>query len=537
MKLQQVQNNIQQKQYTNKKHPQFKSGVDTTLRFLATNQGLGCNLIDLAFMVIPRVGTDIKRGPDAAWETARREASGTLNHSLIGLYGLGAGYLLSLGLINKFGLNATEVNNTLAAPETIRILAENKTKQVESGKSQLEYIKETLRNVKAYNPTSIKADAEGYVKLAGLSDDVLNEFSEILNNAINTKTWKEWKNKESSDSIKTLINRITEHTGAQNKYILSSADGKTGSVTNLETLLEDMFKLSKTFNKDQVKGSFNEYISKLSKFMKNRSVAGFVIGSAIGMSIQPLNIYLTKLKTGSDGFVGVGGRTKDKSTEFKILKGISALGFGGLTLATMKTGFKGFVDKIAFKGLFPSVNQLMGIYGLTIMSRLLAARDKDELRESLTKDFLGYISWLVLGDIVNRLVAEKINNSVMNRTNDIAQKGFFKRAFYSKLKTRDEILIEALSEKGISTIKNENGQRIAKTFKEMLNDLKNINDEVFVKNVRSKLRTLNKAQGIGYLFTGIVLGLGIPNLNIYITNTLDKKRKAKQAQSSQQQIA
>ena len=71
----------------------------------------------------------------------------------------------------------------------------------------------------------------------------------------------------------------------------------------------------------------------------------------------------------------------------------------------------------------------------------------------------------------------------------------------------------------------------------MLNDLKNINDEVFVKNVRSKLRTLNKAQGIGYLFTGIVLGLGIPNLNIYITNTLDKKRKAKQAQSSQQQIA
>ena len=32
------------------------------------------------------------------------------------------------------------------------------------------------------------------------------------------------------------------------------------------------------------------------------------------------------------------------------------------------------------------------------------------------------------------------------------------------------------------------------------------------------------------MFSGLVLGLGIPNLNIYITNTLDKKRKAKLAE-------
>ena len=33
---------------------------------------------------------------------------------------------------------------------------------------------------------------------------------------------------------------------------------------------------------------------------------------------------------------------------------------------------------------------------------------------------------------------------------------------------------------------------------------------------------------------GLVLGLGIPNLNIYITNTLDKRRKAKKAQMAEQ---
>ena len=54
--------------------------------------------------------------------------------------------------------------------------------------------------------------------------------------------------------------------------------------------------------------------------MKHRSVLGFIIGSGIGMSVQPINMYLTKKKTGSDGFVGVEGRSKDDSVGFKILK-------------------------------------------------------------------------------------------------------------------------------------------------------------------------------------------------------------------------
>lgn len=547
MKLQQVQkNHIIQTQDKEKKQPQFKGAIDTTFRFLATNQGFGCNVTDFSFMVLPRTLTDAKRGPAACAETLRREASGTLNHSLIGVYGMGAGWLLAHAFNNKFGLGAGEINNTLAAPETIKILAENKYRQVKDGKAQFDYIKETLKNIKAYNPNSIKADAKGYINLAEFSDETINELANILDDAVKNKTWKEWGNKKSSNSIQVLMNRIMELTGAEKKYILQSADGKVESVSELKTMLEDIFKLSKTFNKEKVNSAFieqiakgadlnkNAFVSKLTKFMKNRSVAGFILGSVIGMSIQPLNIYITKLKTGSDGFVGVEGRSKDNSAGFKALKGVAAAGFGAMAMATMKTGFKGFVDKIAFKGAFPSLDQLKGIYGLTIMSRLIAARDKDELRESLTKDFLGFLSWLVLGDIVNRFSAEAINNSVMNRTKEVANKGFIRRAFSSELKTRDEILIEALAEKGISTVKKDGEKVVAKTFKEMLKDLKGISDEAFVRKIKSRLRTLNGAQAIGYAFTGIVLGFGIPNLNIYITNTLDKKRKAKAAEQAQQ---
>ena len=64
--------------------PKFKGGFSSVYRFLATNQAIGANAVDLGFMVLPRTGTDlIVRGPAAGLETGRREASGTTNHSFI----------------------------------------------------------------------------------------------------------------------------------------------------------------------------------------------------------------------------------------------------------------------------------------------------------------------------------------------------------------------------------------------------------------------------------------------------------------------
>ena len=70
----------------------------------------------------------------------------------------------------------------------------------------------------------------------------------------------------------------------------------------------------------------------------------------------------------------------------------------------------------------------------------------------------------------------------------------------------------------------------------MLKDLKKL-DKQTQKLTRKRLRTLNMAQGAGYLFSGLVLGLGIPNLNIYVTNMLDKKRKAAKAKQAEVQIS
>ena len=96
---------------TDKKAPNFKGAGDAFLRFLATNQGVGANLTDLSFMVIPRTLSDAQRGPAACLETARREASGTANHSLIGAYGLVSGLALSTIMGLKKNYNIKEVTS------------------------------------------------------------------------------------------------------------------------------------------------------------------------------------------------------------------------------------------------------------------------------------------------------------------------------------------------------------------------------------------------------------------------------------------
>lgn len=62
----------------------------------------------------------------------------------------------------------------------------------------------------------------------------------------------------------------------------------------------------------------NTFLKAMKSMNVKRSLIGIGIASAVGVSAQPVNMYLTKKKTGKSGFVGGGG--EDKSTGFKIKK-------------------------------------------------------------------------------------------------------------------------------------------------------------------------------------------------------------------------
>ena len=85
-------------------------------------------------------------------------------------------------------------------------------------------------------------------------------------------------------------------------------------------------------------------------------------------------------------------------------------------------------------------------------------------------------------------------------------------------------LVEGLKKANISSV-SKDGKALK--FSEML---KLLPASETGKAVSRRLKILNLAQVAGYLYSGLVLGIGIPKLNIYMTNKSEAKRKARLAE-------
>ena len=494
MKVQQI---TQQQNNQINNHPNFTGLADTgvqLLRFLDTNQAWGATAVDFSCMVAPRTMTDFTRGPLAGVETLRREGSGTVNHAFVGLvYGPLAGMLMAVALNNKYGIKAQHI---YADSDAVDILSRLRYDVLKSDSK--DNLVDYSRRVAAGISTK---DGKRF-----LSDAAKEEFAKTLAKEIKKP------NKENKAMLKNIV---LSDLGEEANVLLKS--GGKEVKTSLGDIVENITSMSKALFKDKVVESFQKaakfedvnFVKAMKNFGLRRSILGLGIASAIGCCIQPFNIYLTKKKTGSDGFVGVEGREKDNSAGFKALKAGVAAAFGTMVYGLItKFNPKNFLPNIQYKGITPTLNQFKLVYGLTIMSRFLVARDKDELREATVKDTLGYLSWLVFGNFVAKGTLKALDKNLVG-------------------KTRDEVLYAALKKAGISTVKD--GKALP--FKELLKLLPKTD-----KAARKSLRYLNIAQLAGYAFSGIVLGFGIPRLNIYMTNKSEQKRAMKRTIASQQNI-
>ncbi len=495
-----VQNIIPQQQ-NNK--PNFTSSPyvagNLFLRFLDTNQAWGANCVDLCSMVIPRTTVDfVNRGPEAGTETARRESMGTFNHSMIGVYGSLAGAFLAASINRKFGIKAHKIFADNDTFETI-------TKSFEANKSNYKsHFKEIF--------STLETQVDGVWKK--ISKDDVEILADKFDEAMRNKQAPELINKDLKNYAKALI---TSSTGSENAYRFAGSE----NTLTLSSVIENIYNITKA-NINKLTSA--DFLKSMKKMNIGRSVVGLGIATAVGMSTQPINMYLTKKKTGSDGFVGVAGREKDKSAGFKLLKLGGAAAFALGAISTITRNPKNLMHELQFKGLIPTVPQLKFVYGLTIASRLLSARDKDEFRESLVKDTLGFLNLLVLGTVVSKGVARAFDKTLINVGKD-GSKNFFKWLTNSSLKTRDEVLYTApeVKRKAVEAIKN---GKVLK-FKELL--------KFANKQTKHKLFALNVAQLAGYLYSGLVLGFGVPKLNIYMTNKSEAKRKARLAEKEVQQ--
>lgn len=533
--INQQSNTLYQKASLNKNKnvsntPAFKGFWNKSYKFLADEPVWGATIIDLTAMVAPRTWTDGKnRGFNAGFETGFRESESSANDAAVGLYGVAAGSLIAGAINKKYGV---KVNKIFASTDASHVYT---AKWDKNAGNMDNYIKDIVDNIEAFNPNSPKADAKGYVRIPDDHKQGIIEDLKTIANATPDKMNKVWK--ETKDN---LAGKMLDALGVEDslKLVHKEAGVEKATSSNAKILMENFYHMTKAFKSNKVSSKTGEFLKDYHKFGNLRTAIGILIAGIFAVGAQPLNVYLSKKRTGTDGFVGVEGRKKDNSLGFKALKTASSLGMIGIMLATLgalpknpkkfKDIPKLFLEKNQYKGKNPTINQFKTVFGLAITSRLFTSRDKDEHREVVTKDVLGFFNWLMLGNVFNQLIIHKFQDKGANL---LKREPLPKNANWwqktvnflnSSIATHSEVAVKGLKkETGLKSIIKPNGK--AMTFNEIFKALP--------KNgqARKNLRLLNFAQLGGYIYSAVVLGFGIPHLNIYMTNMSDKRKKAKLA--------
>ena len=485
----------------------------TGLRGLNNSPALGACAVDLCSMVIPRTAIEMKnRGQQAGIEAAFREGSSCLIHACVGLIGLAAATLLSGDFNRAHGVKA---QNIFANGDTIK----NLSQRWQDAESQTGFFQSFVGNIQGLNGAKWKgiskkangAIVENLVKIADKSQEMASKSG--VDKAKLAREVKDLKN--------VVLAQITRDTGAQASFRLNAIKDASGQVmqkgvsSSLGELVDNAVVLSNSF-KNKSKADIPNFAKSLIKNKNAGTILGLGICAAMCMLVQPVNRYLTKKRTGQDGFVGVDSKQADNSKGFKFAKTALGVAFPAFAISTIGKPAD-LMSNVQFNSKIPTLNQFKFLYGLTIGSRFMSARDPNELREAVIKDTLGYTNWLILGGVVSKLVARGLGGKeLMN--NPVAQEGkkgigyAFKWLTKSSVKSFDEVLLPKAKE----VAKDGKVLKFSEMFKQA------------DKATKSKVLKIAGSQIAGYLYSGIVLGVGIAKLNIFITKKLQEKKKAKE---------
>lgn len=470
------------------------SAITATLRTFDKNPMVNAVGIDLVAMVGPRTFIDAKkRNKYAGAETFIREFMSTLTTCLVANY-------IARGI--------SHIANKTYQPQT-----QINPKSWFSNDS-LEFLQEAHKNT---------ISTEDYVKnvINTLPDDF--NYSEL----IEEKDWKKfkWQNKNYEGIEKRITNKETladELTKIINDKNLTKSDRKNLSfildlrTTNiigkdsvnieirgkkLQSSVANLLRDTIDMGRDIFTKSEKEQkalIEKIIKVNKVKNLGAVALTSALGLMSQRINRKITEKRTGTKGFVGdvnytqnVGCKksTKDNSALFWAEKVGASLGIIALALGVMKVKSpKDFVKKLELTGPVTSGNAIKTVYASTLTGRFLASDNKDELRESATRDYFGFLNWLVLGGFAAKGTANLFD------------------------KQRKDLFFETKAGKGL---------------KHWLNDVQlKSHNEIAVRGAafaKKNMKKLNLAHVAGLAYSTVALGICLPLLNIWLTNRKNMK--------------
>jgi hypothetical protein len=496
---------FKEKNNNKKYNPNFTGPLDgvltNTLRTLDTNPMLNAVGIDLFAMVAPRTYIDTKeRSKYAGAETFFREFTGTL------IVCLSASYIARA---------ISKISNKLIKPE-IKL----NTGSWYSNDS-LEFLQNTWKGSK---------NTKGYVSdilnsISGLDGKNTKHFKDIDVNSVEWVDEKQWSNFKWNDpKYQNIHNRIKDRKSIEKALgeliedkSISKSDSKkllniiemritnilgadkvnAGKLsTSLHNLLRDSVDLGRdVFTNTKVNPA--EALGKILKINRIKSLGALAIASGLGLTNQYINRKITEKRTGTQGFVGDSDyknhvkdkkSSKDKSVKFFAEKLLASAGMALMAISVMKIKSpKDFIKKLELTGPVTSGNAIKTVYASTLIGRFLASDNKNELVETVTRDYLGFLNWLVFGGFAAKGVANLLDKNRENLFN-ISKEGKGIRHWLNNisLKSHNEI-----ASKGVQ----------------------------FAKKNMWKLN-LSHASGLAY--STIVLGVLLPKLNILINGARSK---------------
>ena len=498
LKVQGINNNIN-----------FRGPLDgtltTVLRACDTNEMVNAVGLDVGAMVIPRSYYDTKaRNEFAGAETFFREISGTfINCISAGLFAQIISKIASKHIMkdNKINPASWYTDNSLEVLQK----AWNKTNNT---KDYINTVFENLSGIDGHNVNQFKninwnniewidekvwdriqwknKKYKGIQDKLKTKDDFINTFAEFIKD-------KNLNNDDKKNILSIMEKRMTNALGANraNKVEIDGAKWES----SLWNILRDMQDMARDIFTEKNITAENA-IKKIKKVNSIKAYGAITLACLLGLTNQAINRKITEKRTGKKGFVGDVDFTqknhenkKDKNLIWKKL-GASALMVGMVASVMRVKNFKDFLKKLEFTGPITSGNAIKTVYAANITGRFMAADNGTELRESMTRDYLGFLNWLVFGGFAAKGVANLLDrngNTLFNHSKE--GKGLKHWLNNMTLKTHNEIASK--------------GKEFAK------------------KNMWK----INAANASGIAYSAVTLGILLPMLNKKVTEYRAKKEK------------
>lgn len=496
-----VYNNTPQTQF---RTPNFRGPIDAPLTqglaALSTNPMLNASLVDVFAMGLPRTIVEYKeRNKYAGFEMAFREFTGTFIACFsAGLFGQMINKTMSKRIQPEIKVNENSwaSNNTIDVLNQINKSGKNYSKNLFNSLSGLNkneelawnkinwdkiewYDKEAWNNLKWDNK-----EFDGVHNKIKSEKSIIETFDKLISD-------KKLSKNDSKNLQSILTERVINAVGAESNITIKSGDKSITST--VQNILRDSIDMGKNvFSAKESKKT----IVKLKKLNKVKTLGALTFSIVLALTNQAINRYITQKRTGSKEFVGnmdyeshIGNNSQtDKKKNLNFNKVLASAGFVAMLAKVMNIkNTKDFFKKLEFTGPTTSGNAIKTVYGALILGRFFASKDNTELRETVVRDYLGFLNWLVLGGFVAKGVGNLLDKD---------RKALF------------------------------NTSKEGKGVKHWLNDVSlKTHSEIVAqggKDIKKNLRKLNVAHISGLAYSALMLGILLPKLNISMTKHKQK---------------